>query len=151
MPGAKKEKKVRGFFQAFVSAYFQFCRDEFGEEPSFDGSAPRDLAAIYDAIESKCNARQMIFTEELGVRSFKVFLEYCRKDGWLAENFLLFNLNRQKDKIFFKIKQDLDGKRNPEASKPKHFANHKTAGQDKFAERLRGRLDELQRSGEEDH
>lgn len=144
IPGAKKEKKVRPFFSQMVSVYFDFCREKFGEEPSFDGSAPRDLAAILDAIEKKCLAKELIWDLEMGTRSFKMFLEYSYNDSWLRQNFLLFNLNRQKDKIFFQIKQAIDGKSNSESGAAKQRSNFKTAGQELFADRLRSRLEKLQ-------
>jgi len=143
-PGEKKEKFVRLFWDKFVSEYFSFCFEKFGERPSFDGSSPRDLGMIYDAIKKKAEEKKMIWNEDLGLRSLKVFLEYCFKDGWLHKNFLLFNLNRQKDKIFFQIKQEMDGKSNSKSEPAKQRSSFKTAGQEVFADRLRSRLEKLQ-------
>ena len=137
----KKEKRARPHWNKCVEAFFEFCEDRFGEKPTFDHSAPRDLGFIMDAIEKKTVEKQMLYTEDIAVRSLKLFLLYCFNDQWLQKNFILFNLNRQKDKIFFKIKSDIDAKRNPGEDKPKQFGSHKTAGQDIFAERLRGRLE----------
>lgn len=142
--GAKKEKFVRPFWDKFVSGYFSFCVEKFSERPSFDGGSPRDLGMIYDAIRKKAEEKKMLWSEELALKSLKVFLDFCFADSWLHKNFLLFNLNRQKDKIFFQIKQTMDGKSNASSETGKQRSSFKTAGQEVFADRLRQRLEKLQ-------
>lgn len=137
----KKEKKIRCHWQKIIAAYFDFCRQKFDENPSFDGSSPRDLGMIVDAIEKKAAEKKIEWTENVAVRSINIFLETSFQDSWLHENFLLSNLNRQKDKIFFKLKSIKNGNANSETNSTKHIGNYKTAGQDIFADRLRGRIE----------
>lgn len=139
----RAEKKTRLFFKKWVSIYFEFCMDKFSENPSFDGSAPRDLGMIYDAVEKKCIEKGLAWSEELSERSWRIFLEFAWKDNWLQQNFLLFNLNRQKDKIFFQIKSSGNGKQQSSDTKEKFSGSHKTMGQHVFADRLKGKLDNL--------
>lgn len=141
MAKAVKNKSVRPFWAKVVETYFSFCMDKFGENPSFDGASPRDLGMLMDAIQKKAEEKQMVWTEELAVKSLSVFLEFSFKDRWLQDNFLLFNLNRQKDKIFFNIKSAMNG--NASTTLPANGGNNKTNGQHIFAERLRGRIERL--------
>lgn len=136
-----KEKKIRQHWQKIVSTYFEFCREKFGENPSFDGCCPRDLGMIIDAIEKKAVEKNIEWSESTAIKSLNIFLDYSFKDEWLQKNFLLFNLNRQKDKIFYKIKSVLDGK--SDSITQRISGNNKTAGQHIFAERLRGRIEKL--------
>ena len=53
----KKEKIVTAFFNESVSVYFQFFEKKFGFRPSFDGSAPRDLKTILDAMKKRTEER----------------------------------------------------------------------------------------------
>jgi len=145
----KKEKIVRQYWNDIVSLFFNFCEEKFGERPTFDGSSPRELGMIYDAIKKKSDEKQLDWTEDRALKSHRLFFEFCWADNWLQKNFILFNLNRQKDKIFFNIKNNLDGKRNSEVS-GKNSGNHKTRGNEAFADRLKNKLDSLQRSGEKD-
>lgn len=146
-PGAKKkpakEKRVRPFWNKLVETLFDFCKDKFGEPPTFDGSSPRDYGMIVDAIEKKALEKHIIWTESIAVRSINLFLDYCFKDEWLSKNFVLATINRQKDKIFFKIKMDRDGKSDSKIPRAKQFGSIKTAGQEIFAERLGRKLDNL--------
>lgn len=148
--GAGAEKKTRLFFKKWVSVYFEFCVDKFSESPSFDGSSPRDLGMIYDAVKKKCIEKKMEWTEDISIRSWKTFLEFAWKDNWLQQNFLLFNLNRQKDKIFFQIKSSINGKQIGGTEK-KYGGNHKTMGNHVFAERLKGKLNSLGGGRTEDY
>jgi len=103
------KKPPRLYWDKIVKTYFDFCLDKFGEEPSFDGSSPRDLGLLLDAIQKKAEGKQMVWTEDLAVRSISVYLDFAFRDKWLQQNFLLFNLNRQKDKIFFEINKITNG------------------------------------------
>ncbi len=149
MAVSKKEKKPRPHFQKIVTLFFDFCREKFGENPSFDGSAPRDLGMILDAMEKKAGEKNLIWTEDMATRAMSLFLEYCWKDSWLNQNFLLCHMNRQKDKIFFKIKSEASG--NSKTSTNLTGANHKTAGQHVFADRLKKRIEGLTGGRVEDY
>ncbi len=142
-----KQKKyispARQFWQPLVKVFFDFCEEKFGDKPSFDGSAPKDMGLIIDAICKKCDERNIEWTESVATRSWKLFLDTCYEEPWLKDNFLLFQMNRQKDKIFFKIKSVLDGKRNS-TTPTKINSNNKQAGQHIFAERAKDKLRRLE-------
>lgn len=106
----KKEKIVRVYWQKLVQKYFEFCRENFGMKPSFDGSAPRDFAGLYDELKIRVEEEGMEWTYEIAESSLLLFLKFAFEDKWLNENFMLFNLNRHKDKIFFKMKTVSNGK-----------------------------------------
>lgn len=106
----KKEKKQPTlFFNELVSIYFSFFQKKFGLRPSFDGSAPRDLKWIIEAMKKRSEEHQVEWTYEIASAMLEKFLEVSYMDNWLRENFLLSNLNRQKDKIFIKIKSEING------------------------------------------
>jgi hypothetical protein len=105
----KKEKKVTPFFNEMVVVYFQFFEKKFDFKPSFDGSSPRDLKNILESMKSRSEEKGFEWTEELSGQMLNAFLEQCYQDVWLKDNFLLFNLNRQKDKIFLKLKSKNNG------------------------------------------
>lgn len=103
MAKAKKEKKEpEKYWQQFVHTYHEFCRGKFTISPTFDGSAPRDLKAIVQSLKKRAEEKNIEWTEEVAIARFKIFLEYAFSDWWLSENWILSNINRQKDKIFFK-------------------------------------------------
>lgn len=144
-PGSKKEKKEpTAYFSVLVGTWLDFYEATFGLRPSFDGSAPRDLKCIMDAMKQRSEAHSVSWTEDLAKAMLNKFLEFAVKEKWLYDNFFLFNLNRQKDKIFLKIKSEMDGKSNSEGDTGKQRSSYKTAGQEVFADRLRDRLNKLQ-------
>lgn len=106
----KKKKVVRVYWQKLVQKYFEFCRENFGMKPSFDGSAPRDFGSLYDELKIRVEEEGMEWTYEIAESSLLLFLKFAFEDKWLNENFMLFNLNRHKDKIFFKMKNVSNGK-----------------------------------------
>lgn len=99
----KKEKKIEPYWSELVSVYFDFCKSKFHDVPSFDGSAPRDMKTIIQSLHTRADAANVEWTQEVAIIRFRHFLEFCYRDRWLSENFLLQNINRQKDKIFFEI------------------------------------------------
>lgn len=107
MAKAKKEKKAaEPYWTDYVHEYFEFCKTKFTVAPSFDGSAPRDLKAIVEALRKRAEEKNIEWTKETAISRFRVFLEYAFSDWWLSENWLLSNINRQKDKIFFKAAKE---------------------------------------------
>jgi len=100
----KKEKKAPElYWNELVSVWFQFCKEKFNDVPTFDGSSPRDLKTIISTLRKRCEDTKHDWSYEAATGRFKHFLEYAFQDKWLSENFLLSNINRQKDKIFFNI------------------------------------------------
>ena len=102
---AKKTVKQppQPYWQEIVSAYFGFCSEKFNDIPTFDGSSPRDLKSIIIALRKRCESAGEEWTFEAAIGRFRHFLEFAyANDEWLRENWLLSNLNRHKDKFFFK-------------------------------------------------
>ena len=104
MAKSRKEKKSpEPYWSELVSIYFSFCKDKFHDVPTFDGSSPRDLKAIIVALRKRCENSGNEWNYESATGRLKHFLEHCFLDKWLSDNFLLSNINRQKDKIFYNI------------------------------------------------
>lgn len=104
MAKSKKEKKApEPFWNDIVGIFFEFTKQKFNEAPSFDGSAPRDLKNILIALRKRAEDKKVEWTYEVATTRFRHFLEWAYMDKWLCENWLLMNINRQKDKIFFAI------------------------------------------------
>lgn len=102
--GGKKKKPPREFWRDWISMFFDFCRDKFGEDPSFDGASPRYMGMIYDAMQKKCKKKNIEWTQDISTRSFKLFLKIAWADPYRQKRFNLSMLNAQKDAIFFEIK-----------------------------------------------
>lgn len=98
----RKPKEIEPYWQDLVTAYFDFTKSKFSETPSFDGSAPRDLKAIIQTLRKRAEDAGIEWTKEIAIHRFSAFLEYAFSDSWLSENWLLQNINRQKDKVIFK-------------------------------------------------
>lgn len=88
-------------WKALVSVYFSFCLQHFHEEPSFDGGDPRHMKFIIKALMKRASKNNVSWTETYATLAWKNFLTEAYKDEWLSKNFLLKNINGQKDKIFF--------------------------------------------------
>lgn len=102
----KKEKHIEPFWNDLVSCYFQFCREKFNDVPTFDGSQPRDLKNIIAALRKRCEDKGNEWAHDTATTRFRSFLEYAYLDSWLRDNWILPNINRHKDKIFFKISRN---------------------------------------------
>lgn len=101
MAKAKKEKKSpEPYWQDMIAVFFNFTKEKYHEPPTFDGSAPRDLKAIIEALRKRAEAKNVEWTYETATMRLRQFLEACYMDRWLSDNWVLQNLNRQKDKIF---------------------------------------------------
>ena len=57
-------------------------------------------------LRKRAEDKQVEWTHEVATTRFRYFLEYCYQDSWLRDNFLLQNISRQKDRIFFKISKN---------------------------------------------
>lgn len=100
----KKEKVIEPFWNDLVEVYFNFCREKFNEDPSFDGSSPRDMKSIIKSLHERAIKSNIEWSLETATHRFYNFLSFAYQDYWLSNNWLLFNINRQKDKIFFNIR-----------------------------------------------
>lgn len=109
----KESKPTTEFWQKLITVFFDFCREKFERSPSFDGAAPRDLKMIVEYIKKiTVEDDEVEWTENVATERLHQFLTAAHMDKWLRDNFLLLNLNRQKDKIIFlKNKFITDGTR----------------------------------------
>lgn len=107
MTKAKKEKKpAELYWQDFIEAYFSYTKEKFKEPPTFDGSAPRDLKAIIQALRKRAEDQKVEWTKQVALNRFKMFLDMAYSEWWLREHWMLSNINRSKDPIFFKAAQN---------------------------------------------
>jgi hypothetical protein len=106
MAKVKKEKQKKEpelYWQDMVSVFFNFTKEKYHDVPTFDGSSPRDLKAIVTTLRTRCESSGHEWTYEAATGRLRMFLEHCYADNWLRANWLLRNLNSQKDRIFFSI------------------------------------------------
>src|SRR5690606_20854542 len=97
----KKEKQPpEPFFKELVSIWFNFTKNRYGDIPSFDGSAPRDLKQIITQLRKRCEAKSIVWDEIEAKKRLQLFLMGAYDIQWLKEHWTLFNINRQKDIIF---------------------------------------------------
>lgn len=108
MAKAKKPKKERKphepFWNEMVEIWFAFCRDKFDESPSFDGSAPRDLKSIIVSLHERAEKSGVEWTLIVAKTRLHNFLNFAWQNNWLSQHWILSNINRQKDSIFFNIR-----------------------------------------------
>lgn len=105
------KKQPEPFFQDIVSDWFHYCRDKFDEEPSFTGSSPKDLKLILVSLRERADKSEVEWSLLIARHRFKMFLDFAWQQKWLREHWLLSNINRQKDTIFFNIRATI--KRQP--------------------------------------
>lgn len=103
----KEKKAPELYWNELVGVYFDFTKQKFHDVPSFDGSAPRDLKTIIQTLRKRAEDKGVEWTHEVATTRFRHFLEWAFMDKWLSQNWLLQNINRQKDKIFFSITREL--------------------------------------------
>lgn len=109
----RKQTKGEPFehWQPCVEVWFQFCRDNFqGEEPSFDGSSPKDLKAILTQLRKRAELKKVGWIKENAIQRLRLFLQMAFQDKWLKEHWTLSNINRSKDAIFFNAKAGVANK-----------------------------------------
>jgi hypothetical protein len=104
---AKKEKVATPHWQMLVKIFFDFCNDKKGDEPSFGGMETRNMKEIVKELQRRAEKRNIVWTEEVAVSRWSNFLKFSYTDYWLSNNWTLFNLNRQKDKVFYKIAEQI--------------------------------------------
>ncbi len=108
MPRKKKAPaEPEPYWSYYVQIWFKFCRDRFGTAPLFTGSAPRDLKGIIKALKDRAAKRNQSWTYDVATHAFYAFLSFAFTDNWLRNNWLLSNLNRQKEKIFFNLRNSV--------------------------------------------
>lgn len=112
MPSKKKQSRAaEPFWNDMVSIFFKFCKEKFDAVPTFDHSQPRDLKSIIIALRKRCEDSGREWDFETATSRFRHFLEYAHENNqWLRNNWLLSNLDRQKDAVFFNISKQRAGK-----------------------------------------
>lgn len=102
----RPRKPPEPFWNELVEHYFSFCKLFFSVSPTFSGSAPRDLKLIVETLHKRCVESGKDWTLISARDRLWAFLKCAYDDPWLKNNFLLSNINRQKDKIFFNAAQN---------------------------------------------
>lgn len=101
------KKPKEPFFKKGVEIWFDFYKEKFGEPPTFDTSAPRDLKLISESLRKRAEMQQQEWTEDLFVKRLQGFLTFAFSDKWLSEHFTLRILNSQKDCIYAKLRKSI--------------------------------------------
>lgn len=97
---SKKNLEATEHWKALVEVWFAYYQEVKGEEPTFRGSAPKDLKQIVENLRRRVEKnRKQEWTEEVAKDYLLKFLQYAYALTWIKDNFLLSNLNRQFDKI----------------------------------------------------
>lgn len=111
MSKSKNEKTTPTEFWTDLIATFEkiYSAHRLGEKPTWDGSAPRDLKYIVQALKKRAEESGVKWTKETACIRLEKFCEAAKSIQWLSDNFLLFNLNRHKDNIFFALKKHPNG------------------------------------------
>lgn len=97
----KENKQPEPYWQDLVSLYFRFCKEKYNDIPTFDGSGPRDLKSIIQALRKRAEHSSVEWTHEVATTRLWHFLEHAHMDRWLSEHWLLQHINRMKDQVFF--------------------------------------------------
>lgn len=100
-PKKREKKPPEPYWNELVETWFKFCRLFLKCEPSFDGSAPRDLKQIIFQLRTRCEKSGHTWDENTSTQRLWLFLKGAWNVTWLRDHWTLFNINRQKDTIFF--------------------------------------------------
>lgn len=105
MAKAKRAKAApEPYWNECVEIWFSVCRENFLEEPSFDGSSPRNLKSIVKSLRERAEKSNIKWTLNQAKHRLKNFFQFALQNQWLREHWLLSNIDRQKDTIFFQIR-----------------------------------------------
>lgn len=100
---SKKKPDSEPYWADLVKTYFSFCFEKFNEKPSFAGSDPSDMHRIIECLKKRAAEQGVEWSCEVATLRWRGFLGTAHEDEWLAKNWLLSHLNRQKDKIFLNL------------------------------------------------
>lgn len=102
MPKKVKKEPVpkEPYWTELVQTWYKFYRLHFTIDPSFDGSAPRDLKNIVIQLRTRCEKSNQQWDEISSQGRLWLFLKTAYDIPWLQSHFTLFNINRQKDIVF---------------------------------------------------
>jgi hypothetical protein len=112
----KKKQDAEPYWKELIAVYFSFCFEKFNERPSFTDSDPSDMHRIIESLKQRASEQQTEWTQEVATLRWRGFLGTAHQDDWLSKNWLLSNLNRQKNKIFLNLVNKKNGIIQREAS-----------------------------------
>lgn len=95
----KKPEDVTPHWEKMTATWFGFYEGKTTYKPTFDGAAAKSLKKIVQNLKKRSEGRGLDWTEGQAESTLLAFLDFAYKDGWLKDNFLLTNLDRQFDKI----------------------------------------------------
>lgn len=108
-----------------------------------DGSEKKAMKEILISLRLRAERKNIIWTKEEMLKRLELFIMAAYNDKWISDHFSLRIINQSKTLIFNKKSKSKDAT-NTENGSGKQRSNFKTAGQEVFADRLRGRLEKLQ-------
>jgi len=97
--GQKKEKPPEPYWDKLVKIWFDFNKENFGDEPSFTGFDQVVMKRILGRLKKRAEKATVEWTEANAVTRFTNFLKKAYSFTWLKDNFLFGNLEKQFDKI----------------------------------------------------
>lgn len=107
--GSKKKPDAEPYWPELIKVYFSFCFEKFNEKPSFGGSDPSDMHRIIECLKKRAADQGVEWSQDVATLRWRGFLGTAYQDDWLAKNWLLSHLNRQKDKIFLNLINQKNG------------------------------------------
>lgn len=108
MARVKKVKEAEPYWSEMVNIWFKICQDKFRDKPTFDGSAPRDLKSIVKSLRERTESINIQWTEDVARQRLYSFLDFAyTSNHWLQTHWLLSNINRQKDALFFNLRKSI--------------------------------------------
>jgi hypothetical protein len=105
----KKDPNAEPYWKTLVAVYYSFCFEKFDEKPSFKGSDPSDMHRIIEVLKKRAAEKNVEWTEETAKLRWREYLGRAYQDDWLSKNWLLSNLNRKMDTVFFNVKNSKNG------------------------------------------
>lgn len=104
----KKVKEVEPYWPEMVEIWLKICRDIFKDKPTFTGSAPRDLKEIVKPLRERTKSIEIEWTLTVAQQRLYNFFKFAYDtNNWLQKNWLLSNINRQKDAVFFNLRKSV--------------------------------------------
>lgn len=95
----KADKETEPFWDLLVKVWFDFGKEKFGIEPSFERDDPKILKRLIDRLKKRAAKAGVDWNETTGPQRLRYFLDCAFADEWLKAHFLLANLEKQFDKV----------------------------------------------------
>jgi hypothetical protein len=94
-----KDKAGKYNSELYKQIWFAFIKSKFGKSPLFSGEDPRLLKSLISKLKLRITEAGQVWNDNLGAEVFLKFLEAAYSDKWLAEHFLLRNLDTKFEQI----------------------------------------------------